>query len=75
MLSSCLLSKSIYRYINIYGSIILPVVLCGYETWSVTLREEHRLRLFQNRVLRGKFGLKGDEVTWESGEDYICGAS
>ena len=65
LLSSCLLSKSIYRYLNIYGSIILPVTLCGCETWSVTLREEHRLRLFEDRVLRGKFGLKGNEVTWE----------
>jgi hypothetical protein len=44
---------------------ILPVVLCGCETWSVTLREEHRLRVFENRVLRGIFGPKGDEVTGE----------
>jgi hypothetical protein len=40
----------------------LPVVLCGRETWSVTLREEHRLRVFENRVLRGIFGPKRDEV-------------
>jgi hypothetical protein len=38
-------------------------VLHGCETWSVTLREEHRLRVFQNRVLRRMFGRKGDEVT------------
>jgi hypothetical protein len=39
--------------------------LYGYETWSLTLREEHRLRVFENRVLRGVFGPKGDEVTGE----------
>jgi hypothetical protein len=44
---------------------ILPVVLCGCETWSVTLREQHRLRVFENRVLRGIFGPKRDEVTGE----------
>jgi hypothetical protein len=38
------------------------VVLYGCETWSLTLREEHRLRVFENRVLRRKFGLKRDEV-------------
>jgi hypothetical protein len=43
----------------------VPVVLYGCETWSVTLREEHRLRVFENRVLRGIFGPKGDEVTVE----------
>jgi hypothetical protein len=43
----------------------LPVVLYGSETWSVTLREEHRLRVFENRVLRGVFGVKRDEVTGE----------
>jgi hypothetical protein len=50
---------------KIYSSIILPVVLYGCETWSVTLREEHRLRVFDNRVLRGIFGPKRDEVTGE----------
>jgi hypothetical protein len=45
--------------------IILPVVLYGCETWSRTLREEHRLRVFENRVLRGIFGPKRDEVTGE----------
>jgi hypothetical protein len=44
---------------------ILPVVLYGCETWSLTLREEHRLRVFENRVLRRIFGPKGDEVTGE----------
>ena len=44
---------------------ILPVVLCGYETWSLTLREEHRLRVFENRVLRRIFGPERDEVTGE----------
>jgi hypothetical protein len=39
------------------------VVLYGYETWSLTLREEHRLRVFENRVLRKIFGPKRDEVT------------
>jgi hypothetical protein len=43
----------------------LPVVLYGCETWSLTLREERRLREFENRVLRRIFGLTRDEVTWE----------
>jgi hypothetical protein len=46
-----------------YKTIILPVVLYGYETWSLTLWEEHRLRVFENRVLRGIFGTTGVEVT------------
>jgi hypothetical protein len=50
--------------IKIYRTIILPV-LYGCETWSLTLREEHRLRVFENRVLRGIFGPKRDEVTGE----------
>jgi hypothetical protein len=49
--------------IKIYKSIILPVDLYGCETWSLTLREEHRLRVFENRVLRRIFGPKRDEVT------------
>jgi hypothetical protein len=44
---------------------ILPLVLYGCETWSLTLREEHRLRVFENRVLRRIFGLKRDEVMGE----------
>jgi hypothetical protein len=63
LLSSRLLSKNIK--IRIYKSIILPVVLYGCETWSLTLREEHRLRVFKNRVLRRIFGPKRDEVTGE----------
>jgi hypothetical protein len=63
LLSSSLLSK--YTKINIYRTIILPVVLCGCETWSVRLREEHRLKAFETRVLRRIFGLKMAEVTGE----------
>jgi hypothetical protein len=44
-------------------NIILPFVLYGCETWSLTLREEHRLRVFENRVLRRIFGPKRDDVT------------
>ena len=46
--------------IKIYRIIILPVVLYGCETWSLTLREERRLRVFENRVLRRIFGPKRD---------------
>jgi hypothetical protein len=42
---------------------MFPVVLCGCETWSLTLREEHKLRVFEDRVLRRIFGLRRDEVT------------
>jgi hypothetical protein len=49
--------------IRIYNTIILPVVLYGCETWSLTLREEHRLRVFENKVLRRIFGPKRDEET------------
>jgi hypothetical protein len=59
----CLLSKNLK--IRIYKMIILPVVLYGCETWSLTLREEHRLRVFEIRVLRRIFGPKRDEVTGE----------
>ena len=63
-LSSCrLLSKNLK--IRIYRTIILPVVLYGCKTWSLTLREERRLRVFENRVLRRVFGPKRDEVTGE----------
>jgi hypothetical protein len=51
--------------VKIYKTIILPVVLYGCETWSLTLREEHRLRVFENRVLRRIFGPTKDEVTGE----------
>jgi hypothetical protein len=63
-----LLSKN--TKIKIYRSIILPVVLYGCETWSLTLREEHRLRVFENRVLRRIFELKRDEVTGEWGRQH-----
>jgi hypothetical protein len=45
---------------KIYKNIILPVVLYGCETWSLTVREEHKLRVFENRMLRGIFGPKRD---------------
>jgi hypothetical protein len=51
--------------IKIYRTIILPVVLYGCETWSLTLREEHRLREFENRVLKGIFGPKRGKIRWE----------
>ena len=63
LLSSSLLSKNIK--IKVYRIIILPVVLYGCETWSLTLWEEHRLRAFENRALRRIFGPKRDEVTGE----------
>jgi hypothetical protein len=55
-LSSCLISKNLK--IKIYKIIILPVVLYGCETWSITLRKDYRLRVFENRVLRKIFGPK-----------------
>jgi hypothetical protein len=62
-LSSCLLSRNVK--VKIYKTIILPVVLYGCKTWFLTLGEEHRLRVFENRVLRRMFGPKRDEVTGE----------
>jgi hypothetical protein len=59
LLSSRLLSKNI----RIYTTIIFPVVLYGCETWSLIVREEHKLRAFENRVLRRIFGPKRDRVT------------
>ena len=61
LLSSSLLSKNL----KIYRTIILPVVLYGCETWSLTLREEHRLGVFENRVLRRIFRPKREGVTDE----------
>ncbi|KAJ4444166.1 hypothetical protein ANN_05955 [Periplaneta americana] len=58
-----LLSKNLK--VRIYKTVILPVVLYGCETWTLILREEHRLRVFENRVLRKMFGAKRDEVTGE----------
>jgi hypothetical protein len=63
LLSSHLLSRNIK--VKICEVIILPVVLYGCETWSLTLREEHRLRVFENRVLRRIVGSKRDEVMGE----------
>jgi hypothetical protein len=63
LLSSSSLSKN--TKFKIYRTIILLLVLHGYETWSLTLREEHRLRVFDNRVLRKIFGPKRDKVTGE----------
>ena len=51
--------------IKIHRNIVLPVVLYGCETWSLTLREERKLRVFQNMVLRRIFGPRRDEVTGE----------
>jgi hypothetical protein len=59
LLSSRLISKNLK--IKIYKTVILPIVLYGCETWSLTLREEHRLRVFGNRVLRRICGPKREE--------------
>jgi hypothetical protein len=63
LLSSHLLSRNVK--VKTYKTIILPVVLYGCETWSLTLREQHRLRVFENKVLRRIFGPKRDEVIGE----------
>jgi len=63
LLSSRLLSKNLK--IKIYRTVILPVVLYGCETWSLTLREERKLRVFGNMVLRRIFGPRRDKVTGE----------
>jgi hypothetical protein len=63
LLSSRLLSKN--TNITVYRTVILPVLLYGCETWSLTLREEQRLRVFENRVLRRIFWPKRDKVTGE----------
>ena len=63
ILSSSLLSKKVK--IKIYRTIILPVVLYGRETWSLTLREERRLRVFEKRVFRRVFGPKREKITGE----------
>jgi len=62
-LSSSLLPKNLK--IKIHRTIILPVILYGCETWSLTLREERRLRVSENRMLRRIYGPKRDEVTGE----------
>jgi len=63
LLSSRLLTKNLK--IKIYRTIILAVVLYGCKTWSLTLREEKKLRVFENMVLRRIFGSRKDEVTGE----------
>jgi hypothetical protein len=63
LLSSRLLSKNLKT--KIYRTIILLVVLYGCEAWSLTAREERKLRLFENMVLRRIFGPRRDEVTGE----------
>jgi hypothetical protein len=68
LLSSSLISKNIN--IKIYRTLALPLVLYGCETWPVTLKEEDRLRVFKNTVLRKIFGSKRDEVIG-SGEDCV----
>jgi hypothetical protein len=59
--------------VEIYETIILPVILYGCETWSLTLREEHSWRVFENRVLRRIFGPKREEVAggWRSLHDEL----
>jgi hypothetical protein len=68
LLSSRFISRNLK--IKIYRTIVFPVILYGCESWSLTLREERRLRVFENRVLSRVFGPKRDEVTGE-GESYI----
>jgi hypothetical protein len=53
LLSSCLLSRKVK--VKVYKTIILPLILYGCETWSITLREEHRLRMFENGILRREY--------------------
>jgi len=66
---SFVLQFTIQKYkdikIKVYRTIILPVVLYGCETWSFTLREECRLKVLENRVLRRIFGPKWEEVIQE----------
>ena len=74
LLSSSLISKNLK--IKIHRTIILPVVLYGFETWSLTLSEERSLRVFENWVLRRIFGPKREEGTGEwrklHKEELIC---
>jgi hypothetical protein len=78
LLFFCLLCRNVK--VKIYKTTILPVVLYGCETWSVTLMKEYRLRVFENRVLRRIFGPRTDEVTGEwrklhSGELHVLYSS
>ena len=69
LLSSSLLSKN--AKVKIYRTMILSVVLCGSETWPLTLWEEHRLKVLENRVLRKIFRPKKDEVELGVGQDPV----
>jgi hypothetical protein len=70
LLSSRLLFRNVW--VKIHRIILLSVVLYGCETWSLTLREEHRLKMFENKVLRRISGPKGDEVTGEWRSFLFC---
>jgi hypothetical protein len=67
LLSSRLIPKNLK--IKVYKTLILPVVLYGCETWSLTLREEHRLRVSEKRVLRNVVDLKGRKM--DHGENCV----
>jgi hypothetical protein len=64
VLSSSLLLKNLKS--KVYRTIILPIVLYGCETWSLTMREQRRPRVFENNMLRRIFVPKRDEVTGET---------
>jgi hypothetical protein len=66
ILSTGLISKNLA--INVNKNMVLSVALYGCKTWSLTLREDRKIRVFENRVLRGIFGPKRDEVTGEWGK-------
>ena len=63
LLSNCVLFKNLK--IKIHRTIVLPIFCMGCESWSLKMREERRLRMFENRALRRIFGPKGDEVKRE----------
>jgi hypothetical protein len=67
-------TECLFTHFKYLMALILPAVLYGCETWSLTLREERRLRVFENRVFRGIFGPKKDEVTgeWRNEELNDC---
>ena len=71
-MQNLLFSSSLSKNLKIkkYRTITLSVVVYERETWSLTLREVHKLKVFENRVLKRIFGPKRDEVS-ESGENYI----
>jgi hypothetical protein len=73
---SFVLQFATQNFKDIYRTIRLPVVLYGCETWSLTLKEERKLTVIENRVLRIIFGPKGDEITvdWQTlhNEEVLC---